>query len=366
VGHHGAIGAIDELPPAPDHRFTLRERLRGYRLPIGLNPSLRHYRRAWLATDAAAGVTVGALTIPSALGYAEVAGLPPVYGLYAAMVPMVVFALVGSSRHLVLGPDGAFAALIGATLAPLAAGNEARAVTLAPVLAFLVGGLFLVFGLARVGFLANFLSRPLLSGFMTGLAITILVGQLPKLLGLSVDADTTISKLVETVRELGDTELLSLVLGGTTVVLSLVIGRLQPRLPAAVLLLLIGAGLVAVFALEKKGVALVGDIPTGLPPLDVPDVTLSDVRQMFPGPWPSPCSGSPTPCCSLVAMPSRLATASIPTVTSWGSVWPTWPARSPAATRSAPAPPAPGPPSPAAAAGRSCPSWVPSSSPWCC
>ena len=118
---------------------------------------------------------------------------------------------------------------------------------------------------------------------MTGLAITILVGQLPKLLGLSVDADTTIAKLVETVRELGDTELLSLVLGGTTVVLSLVIGRLQPRLPAAVLLLLIGAGLVAVFALEKKGVALVGDIPTGLPHLDVPDVTLSDVRQMFPG-----------------------------------------------------------------------------------
>ncbi len=283
MGHHGAIGAIDELPPAPDHRFTLRERLRGYRLPIGLNPSLRHYRRAWLATDAAAGVTVGALTIPSALGYAEVAGLPPVYGLYAAMVPMVVFALVGSSRHLVLGPDGAFAALIGATLAPLAAGSEARAVTLAPVLALLVGGLFLLFGLARIGFLANFLSRPLLSGFMTGLAISILVGQLPKLLGLSVDADTTISKLVETVRELGDTELWSLVLGGTTVVLSLVIGRVQPRLPAAVLLLLIGAGLVAVFALEKKGVALVGDIPTGLPPVNVPDVTLNDVRQMFPG-----------------------------------------------------------------------------------
>ena len=261
----------DQYPPPPDHRFTLRERLRGYRAPIGLNPSLRHYQRAWLVTDVAAGVTVGALTIPSALGYAEVAGLPPVYGLYAAMVPMVVFALVGSSRHLVLGPDGAFAALIGATLAPLAAGSQERAVALAPVLALLVGGLFLVFGLARVGFLANFLSRPLLSGFMTGLAITILVGQLPRLLGISVDADATIPKLIETIQELGDTELWSLVLGGTTLVFALVIGRLQPRLPAAVLLLLIGAGLVAVFALEKHGVGVVGDIPTGLPPVEVPD-----------------------------------------------------------------------------------------------
>jgi SulP family sulfate permease len=255
----------------------------GYRAPIGLNPSLRHYQRSWLMTDVAAGVTVGALTIPSALGYAEVAGLPPVYGLYAAMVPMVVFALVGSSRHLVLGPDGAFAALIGATLAPLAAGNQERAVALAPVLALLVGGLFLVFGLARVGFLANFLSRPLLSGFMTGLAITILVGQLPRLLGISVDADATIPKLIETIQELGDTELWSLVLGGTTLGFALVIGRLQPRLPAAVLLLLIGAGLVAVFALEKHGVGVVGDIPTGLPPVEVPAVTWTDMRQMFPG-----------------------------------------------------------------------------------
>ena len=283
VGHHGVIAATDQYPPPPDQRFTLRERLRGYRAPIGLNPSLRHYQRAWLGTDVAAGVTVGALTIPSALGYAEVAGLPPVYGLYAAMVPMVVFALVGSSRHLVLGPDGAFAALIGATLAPLAAGNQVRAVALAPVLALLVGALFLVFGLARVGFLANFLSRPLLSGFMTGLAITILVGQLPRLLGISVDADATIPKLIETIQELGDTEPWSLVLGGTTLVFALVIGRLQPRLPAAVLLLLIGAGLVAVFALEKHGVGVVGEIPTGLPPVEVPEVTWNDMRQMFPG-----------------------------------------------------------------------------------
>ncbi len=236
-----------------------------------------------MTSDLSAGVTVGALTIPSALGYAEVAGLPPVFGLYAAMVPMVVFALLGSSRHLVLGPDGAFAAMIGAALLPVAGLDQARAVQLAPVLALLVGGLFLLFGLLRIGFLANFLSRPLLSGFMTGLAITIVVGQLPKVLGISVDADSTIAKAAEIIRELGDTEGWSLLLGSTTIVLALVLAKVQPRLPSAVLLLLVGAGLVAVLALERRGVATVGDIPTGLPPVGVPDVTYSDVTGLLPG-----------------------------------------------------------------------------------
>ena len=326
--------------PRLDHRFTLRERLRGYRLPVGVNPSLRHYQRAWLATDVTAGVTVGALTIPSALGYAEVAGLPPVFGLYAAMVPMVgVRLLVAAGRVIWCSGHGVFAAMIGATLAPLAAGSPERAVALAPVLALLVGGLFLVFGLALVGFLAKILSRPLLSGFMTGLAIAILVGQLPKLLGISVDADTTIPKLVETIRELGDTRLWSLVLGGTTVVLSLVIGRLQPRLPAAVLLLLVGAGLVAFFAWQQHGVAVVGDIPTGLPPLDVPDVTWNDVGHLFPGALALAVLGFADAVLQSRPTPSRPATRSTPTATWWGSAWPTWPARSPAATPSAPVPP---------------------------
>ena len=150
AGHHGAMSAIDELPAR--RRTTALLCVRGY-VAIGCrsasNPSLRHYRRAWLATDVAAGVTVGALTIPSALGYAEVAGAPSGLRALCRHGAEVVFTRCGRLvRHLVLGPDGAFAALIGATLAPLAAGNQARAVTLAPVLAFLVGGLFLLFGLA--------------------------------------------------------------------------------------------------------------------------------------------------------------------------------------------------------------------------
>jgi high affinity sulfate transporter 1 len=239
------------------------------------------YQRSWLAGDLVAGLTITALTIPSALGYAEVAGLPAVYGLYAALVPMLVFGLLGTSRHLIIAPDGAYAALLGATLAT--AGLAADRVGLAALIGLLVGIFFVVFGVLRLGFLAAFFSRPLMDGFMTGLAITIVVSQLPKILGVSIDADTTIERILDLIGEAPEAELWSVVLGISTIVLTLALGRRFRRVPVALLLLVVGAVLVAAFDLEDDGVALLGEIPTGLPPLAMPSLGLRDIREVLGG-----------------------------------------------------------------------------------
>src|SRR4051794_35052820 len=152
---------------------------------------LRSYRRAWLARDVVAGLVLSALLVPQGMAYAELAGLPPVTGLYTSILCLVGYAVFGPSRVLVLGPDSSLGPMIAATIAPLAlaGGDPARAVALASLLAIMVGLVMVIAGLAHMGFIADLLSKPTQIGYMNGLALTIIVGQLPKLLGFSVDAD---------------------------------------------------------------------------------------------------------------------------------------------------------------------------------
>ena len=152
---------------------------------------VRSYRRAWLSKDIVAGLVLSALLVPQGMAYAELAGLPPVTGLYTSILCLLGYAIFGPSRVLVLGPDSALGSMIAATILPLvlAGGDPARAVALASLLAVLVGVLMTVAGLARFGFVADLLSKPTQIGYMNGLAVTIVVGQLPKLFGFSVDAD---------------------------------------------------------------------------------------------------------------------------------------------------------------------------------
>ena len=164
--------------------------------------TLRTYQAAWLPKDIAAGLVLTAILVPVGMGYAEAAGLPAIYGLYATIFPLIAYALFGPSRILVLGPDSLLAAIIAATIVPLAGGNTDRLVALAGMLALLTGGLCILAGLARFGFITDLLSKPIRIGHVNGIALTVLVGQLPKILGFSASGDGLVQESISLRRAL--------------------------------------------------------------------------------------------------------------------------------------------------------------------
>src|SRR5512142_1102946 len=151
--------------------------------------AVRSYQRSWLGRDIVAGLVLTAILVPVGMGYAEASGLPAIYGLYATIVPLLAYAIMGPSRILVLGPDSSLAAIIAATIVPLAAGDVARLVALAGMLALMTGGLCILAGLAKFGFVTDLLSKPIRLGYVNGIALTVLIGQLPKILGFSASGD---------------------------------------------------------------------------------------------------------------------------------------------------------------------------------
>src|SRR6476469_8251355 len=157
------------------------------------------YRRAWLWPDIRAGLVVTALLIPAGMGYAEVAGLPPETGLYATIVPLFAYAVFGPSRILVLGPDSSLAPIIAASILPLAIGDPDRAVALAGLLAIMVGGLLLVGGILRLGFVTDLLSKPIRVGYLNAIALIVIISQIPKLLGFSIDAESLLGEIIASI-----------------------------------------------------------------------------------------------------------------------------------------------------------------------
>jgi sulfate permease, SulP family len=243
---------------------------------------LPRYRAGHARGDLLAGVTVAALALPAAMAYAELAGLSPVNGLYALLLPTVVYVLLGSSRQLVVGPEGSISALVAAAILPLAVAGSGDAVELAGALALLVGGCFLVARVLRLGWIADYFSRPVLVGYLHGVAIVLVVSQLGKLLGLDVDARNPLPQLGEVIRELLDTSGATLLVGAGALAVLLPLRYVSPRLPAA---LFVVAGAIAVswwLDLEDYGVAVVGDVPSGLPSLDVPYPGGGDLFRLLP------------------------------------------------------------------------------------
>lgn len=248
--------------------------------------TLRHYQRAWLFNDVVAGLVLTAILVPVGMGYAEASGVPPIYGLYATIVPLLAYALFGPSRIMVLGPDSTLAAVIGALILPLAAGSPQRAVELAGVLALLSGACSLVIGLARLGMLADLLSKPIRIGFLNAIALTVLIGQLPKLFGFSVKADELPDKALLLVQGIasGKTNFVALAIGAGSLGLILVIKRLRPQWPGVLVAVVLATVLAEVFHLkESAGLAVVGGLPPGLPAFHVPHAQWSDVAQLLPG-----------------------------------------------------------------------------------
>src|SRR4051794_2819532 len=249
--------------------------------------NLRSYQMRWLRKDIVAGLVLTALLVPQGMAYAELAGLPPITGLYTSILCLVAYALFGPSKILVLGPDSSLGPMIAATLLPLLAsdGDPKRAVALASALALLTGLMMTLAGVAKLGFVADLISKPTIIGYMNGLALTIFVGQLPKLFGFSTDSDTFIGDVREFVRGVfnGDTVGAALAIGLFGIALILATQRWFPKVPGVLIAVVVSIAAAGAFELADHGVSLVGELPQGFPPLTIPRIGFSDLGVLVGG-----------------------------------------------------------------------------------
>src|SRR5438034_3718909 len=245
------------------------------------------YRISWLRRDVVAGIVLCTLLVPQGMAYAELAGLPPITGLYTSILCLIGYALFGPSRILVLGPDSSLGPMIAATILPLAGagGDPVRAVALASMLALLVGGIMVLAGAAKFGFIADLISKPTIVGYMNGLALTILVGQLPKLFGFSVQGDGFIPELKGFVQGLahGETVGAAVLVGVLGIIVILALQRTMPKVPSVLVAVVLSIAAASVFHLGAHGVSLVGSLPQGFPPFAIPHVRLSDMALLVGG-----------------------------------------------------------------------------------
>lgn len=244
---------------------------------------LRSYRSEWFRNDLVAGLSVAAVGVPIAIAYAQLAGFPPEVGIYSAIFPPVAYALFGTSRHLIVNPDSATCAIIAATLAPLAVPNTPRYSELSVVLAGFVGVLCVAGGLARFGVIANFLARPILTGYMNGIAASILVGQLGPLSGVSLAADGFFRRIIEVAWRVGEVHLPTIALGVSLLVLLRALKRVSPRLPAPLVVAILAVAATIVFQLDRQGVAVVGPVPAGFAFPHLPRIDPSGLGQLLAG-----------------------------------------------------------------------------------
>ena len=248
--------------------------------------ALAGYQPAWLRRDLVAGIVLSTLLVPQGMAYAELAGLPPITGLYTTILCLLGYATFGPSRILVLGPDSSLGPMIAATILPIlgSGGSPERAIALASMLALIVGVIMIAAGALNLGFVADLLSKPTQIGYMNGLALTILIGQLPKLFGFSTDANGLIDETRAFVNGLssGDAVGAALAVGLGSLAVILVLGRWLPRVPAVLVAVVAAIAASSVFGLADHGVSLVGSLPRGFPPLSVPS-PISDLPLLVAG-----------------------------------------------------------------------------------
>lgn len=243
---------------------------------------LRHYKKEWLAGDVLAGVSVCVIMIPSVIAYAGLMGLPPQNGLYAALVPMVVYAFFGTSRQVIVGPDIAISLLIASTISPLAAGNASQAATLAALLALLSGLLLLLAARAKLGMIADFLSKPVLVGYMTGAALILMASQLNKLFGIDLRSVDFFPRMMELGGKLKNTHPTTLSLGLICLGVLIFLRRLAPKIPGALVVCIVAVLASITLNLQQKGVAVVGSFPRGLPGFSLPTASWQAVNSLAP------------------------------------------------------------------------------------
>jgi SulP family sulfate permease len=251
------------------------------KISLPLIGTLKSYKKSWVRKDLVAGMTVAAVAVPQAMAYAQLAGLPLAIGLYTALVAMLFFAVFTTSRYAIVGPDAAMAALTGATVIPLANGDIGRYTSLVAVLAILIGAVCLIAVFARLGILAELISRPILLGYMAGLALAVIASQAPKLFGITVPAQgnffTTIWYILTHIG------LISWVTVGFSLIIlaaAIFIQTYVNKIPMSLVILVGSIILSAALGLQDKGIAVVGDIPTGLPTPQWPSITIVDFQNL--------------------------------------------------------------------------------------
>lgn len=246
---------------------------------------LHRYESAWLPRDLLAGLVLTAMLVPVGIAYAVASGLPGIYGLYATIVPLLAYALFGPSRILVLGPDSSLAAVILAVVLPLSLGDPMRAVAIASAMAIVSGVVCILIGLLRLGFVTELLSKPIRYGYMNGIALTVLISQLPKLLGFSIEGDGPLNSVLQIARAItgGEVNLAALAVGGGTLLAILLLKRFQ-QLPGLLIAVVAATLVVALLGLDQSaGVNVLGPLPQGLPALTIPAIALTDLGTIVVG-----------------------------------------------------------------------------------
>lgn len=255
--------------------------LRRIRLVPGVM-MLRQYRREWLANDLLAGVSVCLVMIPAVLAYAALLGLAPQHGLYAALLPLLVYGVFGSSRQVIVGPDIAITLLCASAIGPLAGGDPVRAAKLAAIVGILAGLLLLLGARARLGAVADFLSKPVLVGYMTGAALILMLSQVDKLLGISLHHTNFFPRLAELARHLSQPHRMTALLGLDLLALLWLTHRLAPQIPGPLVACAAALGLSLGLGLEQQGIAVVGAFPAGLPRPAWPGFSWEDIHSLLP------------------------------------------------------------------------------------
>ena len=269
-----AYGEVSPFRPAKPEPLLTRA--------IPVSGELPRYRVSRARRDLVAGVTVAALALPSAMAYAEVAGVSPVNGLYALLLPTVAYVLLGSSRQLIIGPEGSISTLVAVAVLPLAAAASPDAAELAAMLALLVAVCFALAWVLRLGWIADYFSRPVLIGYIHGVAVVLIIGQLGKLTGISIDARDPLAQLWEALGELGSVSETTLALALSALAILLGLRFLMPKLPAALLVVVVAIAISWALDLQAHGVAVVGAIPAGLPSFGLPSPAWEDTLALVP------------------------------------------------------------------------------------
>ena len=244
---------------------------------------LPQYQSSWLWYDIVAGLALWAVLVPTSMAYAGIAGVPPLVGLYAVPIPLIAYAIFGTSRTMVIGPDSATALISSVTVGALASQGSADFATLTSALAMAVGVFFLVFGLLRMGWVANFIPEPAMKGFIEGLVWVTVVGQVPKLFGVTSGDGNFFEKVWDIVSKLPNADPATTIVGLVSLGLLFALKTFLPRVPAALTVVVLAVTAVIIFDLDEKGVTLVGSQKAGLPPFGFPQVSLADWQAIIPG-----------------------------------------------------------------------------------
>jgi len=241
------------------------------------------YRREWLVTDVLAGLAVWAVMVPESMAYSSIVGVPPIMGLYTIVPPLVVYALFGSSRVLVIGPDTATGLISALTVGAIVSQGTADYNVLTSTLAVLIGAFFLIFGALRMGWLAAFIPTPVMRGFIEGLVCVTIIGQVPHFLGISGSSGNFVTKLWSVLQHLRDAALAPVTTGLLSLAAMLLLRRVSPKLPAALVVAVVATVFVALVGGEAAGISVVGRLPSGLPLVTVPDLNANILVELAPG-----------------------------------------------------------------------------------